>query len=55
MNYPSTHRSLLERVRNGEEIAWSEFYDRYKGIIRSVGSLYHPGHLQVHVRKGPVD
>lgn len=41
MNYPSTHKSLLERVRNGEEIAWSEFYDRYKGIIRAVGSLYH--------------
>ena len=41
MNYPSTHKTLLERVQNGEEIAWSEFYDRYKGIIRAVGSLYH--------------
>ena len=41
MNYPSTHKSLLERVQSGEEIAWSEFYDRYKGIIRAVGFLYH--------------
>ena len=41
MNYPSTHKSLLERVLSGEEIARSEFYDRYKGIIRAVGSLYH--------------
>ena len=41
MNYPTTQSSLLERVQNGEEIAWAEFYDRYKGIIRAVGSLYH--------------
>ena len=41
MKYPSTHKTLLERVQNGEEIAWSEFYDRYKGIIRAGGSLYH--------------
>ena len=41
MKYPSTHKTLLDRVQNGEEIAWSEFYDRYKGIIRAVGSLYH--------------
>ena len=40
MNYPSTHKSLLERVQNGDEISWSEFYDRYKGIIRAVGALY---------------
>ena len=41
MNYPSTHKSLLERVQNGEEIAWREFYDRYAPVIRFVGSLYH--------------
>ena len=41
MNYPSTHRSLLERVRSGEEIAWTEFYARYAPVIRFVGSLYH--------------
>ena len=40
MNYPSTHKSLLERVQNGDEVSWSEFYDRYKGIIRAVGALY---------------
>lgn len=40
MNWPSTHRSLLTRVRNGDEISWTEFYDRYRGIIRAVGSLY---------------
>ena len=41
MNYPSTHKSLLERVQNGEEIAWAEFYARYAPVIRFVGSLYH--------------
>jgi len=41
MNFPSTHKSLLERVQNGEEIAWREFYGRYAPVIRFVGSLYH--------------
>ena len=41
MNWPSTHKSLLTRVRRGDEISWSEFYDRYRGIIRAVGALYH--------------
>ena len=40
MNYPSTHKSLLERVQDGEEVAWREFYDRYAPVIRFVGSLY---------------
>ena len=41
MDNPSTHKSLLERVQNGEEIAWREFYGRYAPVIRFVGSLYH--------------
>ena len=41
MKYPSTHKSLLERVQNGEEVAWREFYERYAPVIRFVGSLYH--------------
>jgi len=41
MNYPSTHKTLLERVRSGEEIAWTEFYARYAPVIRFAGSLYH--------------
>ena len=41
MNWPSTRKSLLDRVQHGDEISWNEFYDRYKGIIRAVGALYH--------------
>lgn len=41
MNYPSTHKSLLERLQNGDEVSWSEFYDRYAPVIRFVGTLYH--------------
>ena len=40
MNYPTTQASLLERVQNGDEISWNEFYCRYRGIIREVGALY---------------
>ena len=40
MNWPSTHKSLLERVQHGDEVSWTEFYDRYKQIIRAVGGLF---------------
>ena len=38
MNYPTTHSSLLERVQEGDEISWNEFYYRYAPVIRSAGS-----------------
>lgn len=41
MNYPSTHQSLLEKIQNGDEVSWNEFYQRYSPIIRYVGHLYH--------------
>lgn len=40
MNYPSTHKTLLERVQSGDDVSWEEFYDRYAPIIRYVGTLY---------------
>lgn len=40
MQYPSTHKTLLEKVRNGDEVSWEEFYQRYSQIIRDIGSLY---------------
>ena len=40
MDYPSTHKSLLAKIHNGDEVAWGEFYRRYAPIIRYVGSLY---------------
>ena len=40
MDYPSTHKSLLARIHDGEEVAWQEFYRRYSPVIRYVGSLY---------------
>lgn len=40
MKYPTTSPSLLERVRNGDEISWNEFYSRYAPVIRCVGAYY---------------
>ena len=33
----STRISLIQRVKEGQEKAWFEFYDRYAGMIRSIG------------------
>lgn len=37
MNYPTTQPSLLERVQQGDEISWNEFYFRYAPVIRAAG------------------
>ncbi|MCI5779448.1 MAG: sigma-70 family RNA polymerase sigma factor [Lentisphaeria bacterium] len=41
MNYPSTRKSLLEKVRSGDEVSWTEFYRRYAPVIRYAGTLCH--------------
>ena len=41
MNYPTTQSSLLERVQNGDEISWNEFYFRYAPVIRAAGAGFH--------------
>ena len=38
MNYPTTRSSLLERVQQGDEISWNEFYYRYSPVIRAAGA-----------------
>ena len=40
MDYPSTHKSLLAKIHDGDEVAWREFYGRYAPVIRYVGTLY---------------
>ena len=41
MIYPTTHKSLLERIRCGDDVSWQEFYNKYAPIIRFTGKLYN--------------
>jgi RNA polymerase sigma-70 factor (ECF subfamily) len=41
MNFPTTSKTLLEKIKSGDEIYWEEFYHRYSPIIRYVGHLYN--------------
>lgn len=43
MNFPSTHRTLLDKVCSGDEVSWEEFYERYAPVIRFSGTLYGLG------------
>ena len=36
--YPSTHKSLLLKLKEGDERSWKEFYERYSPVIRQIGS-----------------
>ena len=36
LKYPTTSRTLLDRIAAGDEISWDEFYTRYCGIVRNL-------------------
>lgn len=40
MDYPTTQSSLLERIQQGDEISWNDFYFRYSPVVRCVGAGY---------------
>lgn len=37
MKYPTTSKTLLEKLQNGDTISWHEFYNKYKGIVFIAG------------------
>ena len=41
MKYPTTNPTLLERVQNGDEISWNEFYHRYAPVVRCAGGFFN--------------
>ena len=34
--YPSTHKTLLERLQSGDDVSWQEFYQRYSPVILQI-------------------
>ena len=40
----TTQKTLLERIRNGDEESWTNFYARYSRLIFSVGLRYRLSH-----------
>ena len=39
LKYPTTSKTLLERIAAGDEISWDDFYNRYCGIIRNLAKF----------------
>ena len=38
--FPSTHKTMLEKIQSGDEISWQEFYDRYSPVVMQAGGSY---------------
>ena len=38
--YPSTHKTLLMKIQDGDEVSWKEFYDRYSSAILTVSGRF---------------
>lgn len=41
MDYPTTQPTLLNRLRQGDEISWADFYHLYSPLIICAGKYYH--------------
>jgi hypothetical protein len=39
MNFPTTSKTLLEKIKSGDEIYWEEFYHRYSGLASLTARL----------------
>ena len=39
MRYPTTSKTLLDKLQSGDAVSWNEFFERYRGIIISLGGL----------------
>lgn len=39
LKYPTTSKTLLDRIAAGDEISWDEFYSRYCGIVRDLAKF----------------
>ena len=38
--YPSTHKTLLMKIQDGDEVSWKEFYDRYSSAILTISGRF---------------
>ena len=38
--FPSTHKTMLEKIQTGDEVSWQEFYDRYSPVVFQAGGSY---------------
>ena len=39
MRFPTTSKTLIDKLASGEEQPWREFFSRYQAVIRDLGSL----------------
>lgn len=37
MKYPTTSKTLLERIAQGDEVSWGEFFHKYRNFISGIG------------------
>ena len=36
LKYPTTSRTLLDKIASGDEISWDEFFIRYSPIVKAL-------------------
>ena len=46
--YPSTHKTLLERLQSGDDVSWQEFYQRYSPVILQLCLQYGISESESH-------
>ena len=39
LKYPTTSKTLLDKISSGDEISWNDFYDKYSPIVKALAKF----------------
>ena len=39
LKYPTTSKTLLDKIASGDEISWNEFYEKYSPIVKALAKF----------------
>ncbi|MBQ9776979.1 MAG: hypothetical protein IJW17_13205 [Lentisphaeria bacterium] len=39
LKYPTTSKTLLDKIASGDEISWDEFYQKYSPIVKAIAKF----------------
>ena len=36
LKYPTTSKTLLDKIASGDEISWNDFYEKYSPVVKAL-------------------
>ena len=39
LKYPTTSKTLLDKIASGDEISWNDFYEKYSPVVKALAKF----------------